>query len=392
MITTKRIPQTIIVNNVVNRTTNPPQIPHNELQYTKTYSYQNGFSYPITVIEKNGLGVTFPGNKNFHREHRDFMVHVRYDFYTEVNIDACSLLDVTSDSGSAELTALRAALMDLKKQGTNVVKHLHLVYTVTSAEFEVNGSEAYIDDLDIVICTADKANHVVHPNSGEGKIIKSKIVDSVTDFVYQIHINDPFGEYGQKYMSLNGKVYRIPVSVDPTKPVGVEIVTTNQYMGPNKTILSSELYSFEEAAEKLALYATSAEAASNGDSLGLAKRQHEERVLELKNDLMIREDKIRQDKERHEMLMAEQQRRYDALDSEHKQKMAEFKLRLLGIEEDQKHRDHLISKQKAELEEASMRRKDHYEHRSYNRKDSSEVIKWLPALAIGAGIAWKIFS
>lgn len=49
-------------------------------------------------------------------------------------------------------------------------------------------------------------------------------------------------------------------------------------------------------------------------------------------------------------------------------------------------RDLDILKDKLRREEDSNRRKDYYDERSYDRKDSSEIIKWLPGIILGAGL------
>ena len=45
-----------------------------------------------------------------------------------------------------------------------------------------------------------------------------------------------------------------------------------------------------------------------------------------------------------------------------------------------------VFREKLRREEESNRRKDYYEDVSYKRKDSSELIKWLPGIIIGAGL------
>ena len=58
----------------------------------------------------------------------------------------------------------------------------------------------------------------------------------------------------------------------------------------------------------------------------------------------------------------------------------------LKLDADKAFRDMEMLKEKIRYDEESNRRKDYYENRSYDRKDSSELVKWLPGIILGAGL------
>ena len=52
----------------------------------------------------------------------------------------------------------------------------------------------------------------------------------------------------------------------------------------------------------------------------------------------------------------------------------------------QKSIDAAYAAEKADREARAYRERDYYERRSYDRKDSSEIVKWIPPMVVGAGL------
>ena len=74
------------------------------------------------------------------------------------------------------------------------------------------------------------------------------------------------------------------------------------------------------------------------------------------------------------------------IENDKRQRDHEQYLTKLKLDADKAFRDMEMLKEKIRYDEESNRRKDYYENRSYDRKDSSELVKWLPGIILGAGL------
>jgi hypothetical protein len=75
-----------------------------------------------------------------------------------------------------------------------------------------------------------------------------------------------------------------------------------------------------------------------------------------------------------------------AIENAKRQREHEQYLAKLVTDQEKAFRDMEAFKEKLQLERESQSRKEYYENRSLDRKDSSEITKWLPGLIIGAGL------
>ena len=69
-----------------------------------------------------------------------------------------------------------------------------------------------------------------------------------------------------------------------------------------------------------------------------------------------------------------------------KQKEIEYEKEAKERDARLKEREVQYAREKAEREYRLNMQRDYYEHRSYDRKDSSEIIKWIPPMIVGAGL------
>ena len=66
--------------------------------------------------------------------------------------------------------------------------------------------------------------------------------------------------------------------------------------------------------------------------------------------------------------------------------MREIKEREAKLTQEMKEMEAKFAREKAERDSRRDYEKDYYERRSYVRKDSSEIVKWVPAIAVGLGV------
>ena len=126
-----------------------------------------------------------------------------------------------------------------------------------------------------------------------------------------------------------------------------------------------ETFTYEEANEKLHLYKSKEEAEALGDLFLQRERELKEKELrfkEIENDYKLKRQQLQTD--------------IDTRDQSFKLKELEYEEKLARLNQ---YRDEVEHQRKLE----EIRRKDHYEHRSYERKDSSEILKYAPILIGG---------
>lgn len=367
--------------------------PITNLGFETHVNYINGLPYPIVVSLRNGLSLTIPPLNQNWQTSPDFVVLVRYRFAKGVKIDTHRLLDVLSDGASNETKALKEAISEAR---VNVVHNGHeciLRYTIDTRTFEEHRGALYVHELDIALSLDDPETPVYHPESVRGRELQQQNEKDV-GLVYQLCINDTEQRYGKRWANIGGRVLPVRVIEDHTRKEGVYVTITGHY-GLSKT--EEIYYTFESASAELMLFSTESEAKTLGNMAEERKRefenlQHEQRVLTMK---MEEAHKTRI----HELEMQLAQQKQEKADRENKMaktiaklKKAEAKFayklekEAKRLEKEAKRRDAQLAREKAERESRMLGVRDYYEHRSYDRKDSSEIVKWLPALAVGAGV------
>ena len=102
--------------------------------------------------------------------------------------------------------------------------------------------------------------------------------------------------------------------------------------------------------------------------------------------IMEQQTKIMEHEHKRQVLQWDAEKRN--LTMEHEAAMnriaMEHKQQLNALESQAKARDEEIARLKDEIEKRKVVRNDYYESRSSERKDNSELIKYIPALLIGA--------
>jgi hypothetical protein len=367
-----------------------PNFSRTDLGFETDVSYKNGLPWPVTAILRNGIALTIPPLAGNYRTHSDFIAYVRYRFARNVNIDVQRILDDVSDSSSLELRALKQAVEESR---VNLIMNGHecvLAYTVTREQFEQYGGSLYIDELDIALSTSDTALvATTHPESQLGRMLRASQEKINPGFSFRLEINDPYLQFGDRFLNIAGKVYRITASSDTTKPEGVYIRTSgniHEVGGSGENFLT-----FDAAKQECLLFSTSHEAETLGNLAEAKKREIEELQHQQKLVLMEREEahrKIKLDLEA-EMLQYKQQR------AEQEKDFAQIQLQLKEKETQMAYQlkefEAKLAHEKAIRESQRDYEKDHYERRSYVRKDTSEIVKWAPAIVVGAGILLSKF-
>lgn len=323
----------------------------------------------LTVGYRQGWNFRVP--KRYDPEHHSLILRFTLTLPSLVEINAQHLLSVVQEQCSAELGLLKAALAPKIEEG-NVLGGFDLVidYSISVPELMRYGGTVYFHEVDLLVSVLSQDEAPLHPYSEKGHHQSAAVDHKHANgrFGYTIEIVDNLGEIGERYVNLNGRVFKITPKEDARKADGVYVSWSNAVTGKTSVPQTNRRrYDVAEAEAEFKLYRTYAEALNFGDEATtrkeeLARLQHDNQVaqqalLNQKSDAESRNLQLQTD-------LTEITQRYE----------------LLKLE-----RDNLIGQQQAEMKRKEMITKDHYEERSYVRKDSSEVVKVLPAIIVGLG-------
>lgn len=367
--------------------------PATNLGFETYTTYTNGLPYPVVISLRNGLSLTIPPLNQNWQQSPDFVATVRYRFAKGVKIDTHRLFDAISENDSEETKALKEAISDARVNVSYNGHECTLRYHVDVRTFEEHRGAMYIHELDIALSLDDPESPVYHPESTWGRELQLQHTKDV-GLVYQICINDTEQRYGKRWANIGGRVLPVRVVEDHTRKEGVYVTIAGHH---HQSKTEEIYYTFESASAELMLFSTESEARTLGNMAEERKRefenlQHDQRMLTLKmeeehkskiHELEMRLAQQKQEKADRESKMAKVIAKLKKAEAKFAYKLEKEARRL---EKEAKRRDAQLAKEKAERESRMLGVRDHYEHRSYDRKDTSEIVKWLPALAVGAGV------
>lgn len=235
---------------------------------------------------------------------------------------------------------------------------VRIEYFVSEKEIlEMHGDIGYLHALDIAIGIGIDPDEMYHPESQEGKLrfmanqLSLDTADIYGGIVIKNIDNTPQKSVGSYYCNVGTSIIEIPGVYDPKREPGVYFFLKN-------------VKSFEDEAEEIEykfvphheviglnipgiprLYRTYAEALEAGD-LKASRDAHWKEELRMK-------------------------------EMEHKERLQQMEYEKLQREKELAEAKHELELLKARMAEREAMRKDRYEERSYERKDSSEMWKWM---------------
>jgi hypothetical protein len=325
----------------------------------KTVSYYNHLNDDVTIVGRDGLPFKVPPTR---RRDNTFQVRVTYSIDSSITVDPNSVF-YHHGSDTAEGRALKSAIAAIEENPTHGKKTFSLDYTVSRDDIVRNGGILYLAELDLVINVTKEDWKTLHPYSDAAtryQLIEAETnVNNTERFGYSMYLVSNDGRYKDKYINIGGFVYRVPSTKNKSLRDGVYLCST----GPvdNDATMPMPLavhYTFEDAQEKLKLYDSAEEADKLGDQL--AEREREIKELQVKYRELEHELKI--ERMEFEQEIEEKKREYErvSLDRQREQSNLEHERTMRGL-----------------------RDKAYYESRSLARKDSSEVVKFIPTIITG---------
>jgi len=342
-------------------------------------SYINNLSVPVIIEWENGFKFTLP--KEPCLASNTLTVRIEIVIHAKVKNDVMRILSVVDENASNELKAMREAFEIQFQENNYGGASLILDYPITLNTLRDYGGSIYSKELNSVISIKPYDETPPHPFGITGKYLE--IIDSNMvgrdefGFNFYVELIDNTKKHGDRYLNIGNKVYKVSTKKDSSRRDGIYVISNRPANG--ELVMDgmiSSYYCFDNTniEKELGLYKTSEEALSFGD-MSTARKQE---LVELEQKLKIDSLALLSAKHEHERNMIEQDK-----------KMKELELEQLNhTKELQRVRDE--AEHKMILERARL--KDEYEERSYMRKDSTEVLKFIPALIVGLGAVLMTFK
>lgn len=320
---------------------------------------------PLTFRPRNGLCMKMPPISNQFRH--DLVIRTTWTFREQVKSDIQRVLNVVGETDSKELNAFKEAyrlVSPNNRFGANLV--LEIDYPLTLEDLMEYGGTIYHHELDALISVLTPDSMPPHPYSeaGENTFLVEAHSQKFRDFGfgYSIKMVDSTGRYGARFINIGGKVYRVRPVTDHSCRDGIYVASSTPLINDLKE--SADVvrhYPFEGAEESLGLYKTSEEAFDLGDA-ATARRT---KLAEVEHDNQLVRRNLISIQSEHALLMAEKDRELAM------QRTSNEQLSLL------------VSRATHVMDLDKQRMKDHYDERSHKRKDSSEWLKFIPAVIVG---------
>lgn len=348
-------------------------------------AFANNLGVPITVAARNGLKfVVAPEPSTFHKT---FVIRVYITIKPAAYESVMQSLSAALAGKSKELETLSEAVTCSFNGNSWNGGQVVLDYEITYEQLSKLGGSVYYHDVDYVVSLEPVTSAVNHPHSEKGRHHQATCESSLASkefsehsqgevgFGYAIIMIDNHGVHGPRYINISNQVYKITPKRDLSKRDGIFIVSNHSMSskGGNGSF-ESRWYDFENAEEALGLYRTLDEAMYGGD-----------KTLAAKDNLVKAQAEV-------ERLKAERQRLDEANAIDKARYEAEMRERDVKLEQERE----AIARERAEREhQEAVRRqelKDHYEERSYVRKDTSEGLKFLPTLMVGLATLFGVLK
>lgn len=352
----------------LNESINPLKQDRLNLDLKITLDFDNRLGLDIVVLDRRGFEFRIPSRTVSGRRNMEFVIYENITFKDDVK------LTFSENEADPDIVEYRKKILEslhLDSTASRNSRKAIVTSTISYEELKNNKGGVYIKEHDLVIYIPDQHGFFIHPATVT-KIVSGQFIDNSKfneDFRFHVRINDPHNKIGPRFMNIGGEIYEVPITRDLSLMEGALISSSSKCSDYKFANVPMSLEDFDK---RLIAFKSKEEAAELGNGAEIEKNKLVKEMKFLERDLAI-EDKERQNdlnKSKHDLQVAQN----DLKQSEIKHKS------------DLERLTHILELKEHELELQSLKRKTYYEERSLDRKDSSEIIKWLP-LVIGAGIA-----
>ena len=338
---------------------------------TKEIKYVNNLGIDVMVLDRRGVEFKIPSRFNPSSRSMEFKIVESYVLMEGVHVNL-SDEEKDTDIECYRQKILESLEMDSKASRTTRKAIVETVLKKTDLTKYDNA--VYIKEHDIVVYMPKVGVTIIHPTTVS--LVLNGLTPSkrnVEGFTFIVRINDPKNRIGNRYLNISGVVYEIVPERNPTNFEGAIISSVS-----GKNEMCHVPMSLDEFEEKIKSYKTYEEAEVFGNMEEKMKQQLSSEIETLKHSNSVESERLKSASLKQQQESDDAKRELVVMQTELKAQEAKHKKELELISAQ-------IDKEKTQMEFQSLQRKAYYEERSYDRKDSSELIKFLP-MVIGAGL------
>lgn len=340
-----------------------------------TINYFNFLPFTVSVVERNGFRHSVRGVHGENATQCDFIIRVRYFLRADGLDDVRRIINKLSVGADDELQIIRGKFVGDGKFSARTCNGYEILLETryTQEQFARENGELYCAKRDLVISAKSLEDASAHPHNSDSVDGDELLVSTYSelnphDYAIKTEIIDNLNEIGPKYGYSLGKVIKITPKKDPKRLNGVYITSIEKNgLSISGFKLNTIKYEPDEVQEKFGLYSRKDEAETGGDVAGSRKLELENKIHELA--LLKREYDQNSLKTKIEM---------DEVDHARKIESIQWEERLKTLQRENEHLTHLRDIERSD-------RKDFYERNSQVRKDTVDIMKFLPQLVIGIG-------
>lgn len=350
---------------------NPLRYEGERAPVTKEIRYSNTLGIDVMVLDRRGVEFKIPSRFNPSNKVMEFKIIESYVLMEGV------IVNFSEEEKDPDIMDYRQKLLDSLEMDSKASRNSRkaIVETVVKkADFSNYNNAVYIKEHDVVVYVPKLGVTVIHPTT-VSLILNGllPIKRSNNGFNFNIKINDPRNRIGNRFINISGMVYEIIPERNAAQIEGVVISSIS-----DDDEVCHVPMSLDEFEDKIKSYKSFEEAEVLGNMEEKLKRDLSSEIEMLKHNNSVESEKLKSASLQQQEISDKAKQELTAAQNALKEQEVKHKkeLELISAQIDQ---------EKSKMEFQSLQRKAYYEERSYDRKDSSELIKFLP-LVIGAGL------
>ena len=337
----------------------------------QTITFVNYLPIPITVVERSGFRHSVPST-HMHGEEQFIIrqeIRIRNDCIGQLR----KILSCMNTNTNYDLNVIKNIFLDQKEQRYYNGFVIKLDYKIDLDTLKINGGTLYSKTRDLIISSLSLNDCPSHPFA-EDTIDENVFLggDNLEQDLgspsFKIEIIDNNDEIGNRFVLTLGEVHQIKPKSDLKRHSGIYVTTIepNIINGMGYSLLQKK-YTPKEAEEQLGIFRTKDLAKNAGD----LKEARREELTRLEHNVLLLKQEVLTQKQTFDSEMQTVQ---------HRRAMSELEHQVLinKLEKEKQQIEHVRELERAE-------RKDYLDKVSQTRKDTSEIIKFLPHLIIGIG-------
>jgi hypothetical protein len=339
-----------------------------------SYEYLNFTAQEIVISLRCGLKLRIPAiydMRNLTNDRRfRFVIRATYKVYmgTQDELHRCTTEATDESSQTVLIMREHVKLQERIHRNTNFISIID--YPVYLEDLKKNGGCVYSADGDVMVSVAGFENTPFHPFSKESnniESIKQHIdIDKKHEIQFMVKIIDNHCATSAKFYNIGNNVYKVVPYCDNTQEEGIYFIGSS----PVKSVKQNESKVIERhpltAALSLGLFSTIEDAMCFGDPALQRKgalAEYEHKNLISKKEL----EASKMEFEKEKLEMEKEKRLWEA-----------------AIDRDRLFREVADREREQRRLEEELEMKSRYEKQSYSRKNTSEIIKFIPAILAAA--------